>query len=50
MDFERVQVVTILQRVVGALGKAFFELSVLPSFSSISLHDLLHAIGDGFKS
>jgi hypothetical protein len=33
-----------------AMGKAFSKLGVLPSFSPISSHDLLHAIGDGFRS
>jgi hypothetical protein len=30
--------------------KASSKLGVLPSFSPISLQDLLHASGDGFKS
>ncbi len=29
--------------------KAMFRLGVLPHFSPISLHKLLHAIGDGFR-
>jgi hypothetical protein len=31
-------------------GKACSRLSVLPGFSPISLHDLLRATGDGFRS
>ncbi len=32
-----------------AAGEASSRLGVLPGFVIISLHDLLHAIGDGFR-
>jgi len=47
---QRVQVTTILRRAVVAASEASSRLGVLPSFSPISLHDLLHATSDGFRS
>jgi hypothetical protein len=48
---ERVQAITILHRAVVAIGEvsSFRFDDVLPDFSSISLHDLLCATGDGFR-
>jgi len=48
--FQKVQAVTILQWVVVIVEKAFSRLDVLLNFSPISLHDLLCATSDGFRS
>jgi hypothetical protein len=40
----------ILRQTIVAIGKAFSKLGVLPSFLPISLHNLLHATGHGFRS
>ncbi len=48
MALQYVQAGTILH--VVALGEASFRLGVLPGFSSIALHNLLCATGDGFRS
>jgi hypothetical protein len=50
MAFQRVHVATILHWVVVAARNAYSRLGVLPGFLPISLHDLLHAYGDGFRS
>jgi hypothetical protein len=47
---QRVQASIILCRAVVAAGETSFRLGVLPSFSAISLHDLLRATRDGFRS
>jgi hypothetical protein len=47
---QKVQATTILQQVVVVVGEASSRLGVLPSFSPTSLRNLLHAIGDGFRS
>jgi hypothetical protein len=47
---QRIQVATILHWAIVTIGKASSKLGVLLGFSPISLHDLFHAIGDGFKS
>ncbi len=45
-----VQAIVILFQIVVARRKAFFRLGVLFGFLPISLHDLLHATSDGFRS
>jgi hypothetical protein len=50
MALQNVQATNILQQVVVTLGKASSRLGVLPGFLPTSLHDLLRAIGDGFRS
>jgi hypothetical protein len=48
---QNVQAGTILHhQAVVALREASFRLGVLPGFSSIALHNLLCATGDGFRS
>jgi len=47
---QRVEVATILCWAVVVAGEACFRLGVLPGFSLVSLHDLLRATGDGFRS
>jgi hypothetical protein len=46
----RVQATTLLHQVVVAVGEASSKLGVLPSFSLISLHNLLRATCDRFRS
>jgi hypothetical protein len=46
----RVQATTLLHQVVVAVGEASSKLGVLPGFSPISLHDLLRATCDRFRS
>jgi hypothetical protein len=48
--FQKVQAATILQWVVVIVEKAFSRLDVLLNFSPISLHELLCATSDGFRS
>ncbi len=48
--FQRVQAATILHLPVVTVGEASSELGVFPSFLSISLHNLLRATGDEFRS
>ncbi len=48
--FKKVQAATILQWEFVIVEKAFSRLDVLLHFSPISLHDLLCATGDGFRS
>jgi sarcosine oxidase gamma subunit len=50
MALQIVQVATILCQAVVTIGKASYRLDVLLSFSPISLHDLLHATSDEFRS
>jgi hypothetical protein len=50
MAFLKVQTTIILRRAIVVIGEVFFRLGVLQSLSPISLHNLLHAIGDGFRS
>jgi hypothetical protein len=50
MALQTIQVVTILYQVVVAIKEASFRCDVLSSFSPISLHDLLCATSDGFRS
>ncbi len=50
MALQRGQATTILCRAVVAAGEASSKLGVLSGFAFISLHDLLHATGDGFRS
>jgi hypothetical protein len=48
---QRVQAITILRRAVVATREvSSFRFGVIPDFSSITLHDLLCATGDGFRS
>jgi hypothetical protein len=49
MALQKVQATTILRQVVVAIGEASSRLGVLASFLPTSLHNLLHAIGDGFR-
>jgi hypothetical protein len=46
---QRVQAGIVLHRAIVNAKKVSLELGVL-GFSPISLHDLLHATGDGFRS
>ncbi len=46
----RVQATTLLHQVVVAVGEASSKLGVLPGFSPISLHNLLRANCDRFRS
>jgi hypothetical protein len=48
--FQKVQGATILRHAVVAAGEASSNRGVLPGFLPISLHDLLSATGDGFRS
>lgn len=50
MALQRVQAITILCWAVVVAGEACSRLNVLPGFSPISLHNLLRAIGDEFRS
>ncbi len=50
MALQKVQSTTILQQVVVVVGEASSRLGVLPSFLPTSLHNLLRAIGDEFRS
>ncbi len=49
-DSPKVQATAILRQVVVPDGEASSRLGVLSSFSPISLHDLLCASVDGFRS
>ncbi len=50
MAFQRVQAATILCQAVVAAGEASSNRGVLPGFLPISLHNLVRATGDGFRS
>jgi len=50
MALQRIQVATILCWVIVVVREASSRIGVLPNLSPISLHDLLRANGDGFRS
>jgi hypothetical protein len=50
MALQKVQAANILRQVVVVVGEASSRLGVLPGFLPTSLHNLLRAIGDGFRS
>ncbi len=50
MAFQRVHAATILCQAVVAAGEASSNRGILPGFLPISLHDLLRATADGFRS
>jgi len=50
MAFQIIRAATILCQAVVAIGKASSRLDILQKISPISLHDLLHATSDGFRS
>jgi hypothetical protein len=50
MAFTRIQAITILWHAVMTAGEVSPRLGVLPGFSPITLHNLLRATGDGFRS
>jgi len=50
MIFQRVnEVVTILHCAIMVVKEASSKLGVLPCFSPITLHDLLHVTSNGFR-
>jgi hypothetical protein len=50
MALKKIQAATVLRKVVVAAREASSRLGVLPSLLPISLHNLLRATGDGFRS
>jgi hypothetical protein len=48
--FKRIQAITILWHAVMTAGEVFSRLGVLPGFWPISLHNLLRATSDEFRS
>jgi hypothetical protein len=50
MALYKVQIAIILHWAIVAIEKASFRLGILSSFSPMSLHNLLHSSGDGFRS
>jgi hypothetical protein len=50
MVLQKVHVAIVLCHKIMAIGKASSRLGVFPNFLPISLHDLLHATSDEFKS